>query len=34
MMEVNIWDTFSSTALTRDIDQNPYGVLFDNEKFR
>jgi hypothetical protein len=35
MMEVNIWGAFHpSGSLTHDIDQNLYGLLFDEEKFR
>jgi hypothetical protein len=34
-VEVNIWGAFHpSGSLTRDIDQNLYGLLFDKEKFR
>jgi hypothetical protein len=32
--EVNIWNAFSSIELTHDIDQNPYGLLFDEKNFR
>jgi hypothetical protein len=35
MVEVNIWGAFHpSDSVTHDIDQNPYGLLFNEEKFR
>jgi hypothetical protein len=34
MVEVNIWGTFSAIEFCYDITQNPYGLLFDEEKFR
>jgi hypothetical protein len=34
IVEVNIWGAFASIGLTHDITQNPYGLIFDEEKFR
>jgi hypothetical protein len=34
MVEVNIWGAFSVIGFTYDIDQNPYGLLFGEEKLR
>jgi hypothetical protein len=34
MVEVNIWGAFSSIGFTHDITQDPYGLLFNDEKFR
>jgi hypothetical protein len=34
MVEVNISGAFSAIGLSYDITQNPYGLLFDEEKFR
>jgi hypothetical protein len=34
MVEVNIWGAFSPIGFSYDITQNPYGLLFDEEKFR
>jgi hypothetical protein len=34
MMEVNGWGAFSTIRFSYDITQNPYELLFDEEKFR
>jgi hypothetical protein len=34
MVEVNIWGAFAAIGFIHDIRQNPYGLLFDEEKFR
>jgi hypothetical protein len=34
MVEVHIWGAFSAIWFSYDITQNPYGLLFDEEKFR
>jgi hypothetical protein len=34
MVEVNIWSAFAAIVLTHDITQDPYGLIFDEEKFR
>jgi hypothetical protein len=34
MIEVNIWGAFAAIGFSYDIAQNPYGLLFDEEKFR
>jgi hypothetical protein len=34
VVEVNIWGAFSAIGFSYDITQNPYGLLFDEEKFR
>jgi hypothetical protein len=34
MVEVNIWGAFSAIGFSYDITQDPYGLLFDEEKFR
>jgi hypothetical protein len=34
MVEANIWRAFSAIRFSYDITQNPYGWLFDEEKFR
>jgi hypothetical protein len=34
MVEVNIWGAFAAIGLTHDITQDPYGLIFDEEKFR
>jgi hypothetical protein len=34
MIEVNLWRVFRAIGFTHDIDQIPYGVLFEQEKFR
>jgi hypothetical protein len=34
LVEVNIWRAFSAIGFLYDITQNPYGLLFDEEKFR
>jgi hypothetical protein len=34
MVEMNIWGVFSAIWFSYDITQNPYGLLFDEEKFR
>jgi hypothetical protein len=34
VIEVNIWGVFATIGFTYDIKQNPYGLLFDEEKFR
>jgi hypothetical protein len=34
MVEVNIWSAFEAIGLTHDITQTPYGLAFDEEKFR
>jgi hypothetical protein len=34
MVEANLWDTFAAIGFTHEIEQNPYGLLFDREKFR
>jgi hypothetical protein len=34
MVEVNIWGAFSAMEFTYDIEQNPYELLFDEEKLR
>jgi hypothetical protein len=34
MIEVNIWKAFEAIELTYDIEQIPYGLLFDEEKLR
>jgi hypothetical protein len=33
MVEINIWGAFAAIGFTYDIDQTPYGLLFDEEKF-
>jgi hypothetical protein len=33
MVEVNIWGAFAVIGFIYDIQQNPYGLLFDEEKF-
>jgi hypothetical protein len=33
-MEVNIWDAFAAIRMTHDITQYPYGLVFEEEKFR
>jgi hypothetical protein len=32
MIEVNIWGAFAAIGFTHDIEQSPYGLLFDEEK--
>jgi hypothetical protein len=34
MVEVNIWEDFSVICFTHDIEKTPYGLLFNEEKFR
>jgi hypothetical protein len=34
MVEVNIWNAFAAIGFIHDIEQNPYELLFDEEKFR
>jgi hypothetical protein len=34
MVEVNIWGGFAALGCSYDIKQNPYGLIFDEEKFR
>jgi hypothetical protein len=34
MVEVKTWSAFAAIGFTHDIDQIPYGLLFDEEKFR
>jgi hypothetical protein len=34
MVEVNTWGAFAAIGLTHDITQDPYGPIFDEEKFR
>jgi hypothetical protein len=34
MIEVNIWRVFAAIGFTYNIKQNPYGLLFDEEKLR
>jgi hypothetical protein len=34
MIEVNIWGAFAAIGFSYDITQNPYGLLFDEEKLR
>jgi hypothetical protein len=34
MIEVNIWGAFAAIGCSYDIAQNPYGLLFDEEKLR
>jgi hypothetical protein len=34
MIEVNIWGAFAAFGFSYDIAQNPYGLLFDEEKLR
>jgi hypothetical protein len=34
MIEVNIWGAFAAIRFTYDIEQSPYGLLFDEEKLR
>jgi hypothetical protein len=34
MVEVNIWGAFEPIGLTHNITQDPYGLIFDEEKFR
>jgi hypothetical protein len=34
MVETNIWSTFAAIGFTHDIEQSPYGLLFDEEKFQ
>jgi hypothetical protein len=34
MVEVNIWEAFEIIGFIHDIDQIPYVLLFDEEKFR
>jgi hypothetical protein len=34
MIEVNIWGAFAAIGFSYDIAQNPYGILFDEEKLR
>jgi hypothetical protein len=34
MVEVNIWEAIAAIGFTHDIEQPPYGLLFDEEKFR
>jgi hypothetical protein len=34
MIEVNIWGAFAVIEFTHDIEQSPYGLLFDEEKLR
>jgi hypothetical protein len=34
MVEVNIWGAFAAIEMTHDITQDPYGLIFDEEKFR
>jgi hypothetical protein len=33
LIEVNIWGAFVVIGLTHNIEQMPYGLLFDEEKF-
>jgi hypothetical protein len=33
-IEVNIWGAFAAIGFSYDIAQNPYGLLFDEEKLR
>jgi hypothetical protein len=32
MIEVNIWGAFVTIGFTHDIEQSPYGLLFDEKK--
>jgi hypothetical protein len=34
MIEINIWEAFAAIWFTHDIEQSPYGLLFDEEKLR
>jgi hypothetical protein len=34
VIEVNIWKAFEAIGITYDIEQIPYGLLFDEEKLR
>jgi hypothetical protein len=34
MVETNIWRTFAAVWFTHDIEQSPYGLLFDEQKFQ
>jgi hypothetical protein len=34
MVELNIWEAFAAICFTHDIEQMPYGLLFDEQKFR
>jgi hypothetical protein len=34
MVEVNIWGAFAAIGMTQDITQDPYGLIFDKEKFQ
>jgi hypothetical protein len=34
MGEVNIWGAFATIGLTHYITQDPYGLIFDEDKFR
>jgi hypothetical protein len=34
MIETNIWKAFEAIGLIYDIEQIPYGLLFDGEKLR
>jgi hypothetical protein len=34
MIETNIWKAFAAICFIRNIEQTPYGLLFDEEKFR
>jgi hypothetical protein len=34
MIEINIWGAFAAIGFTHNIDQNPYGLLFDEQKLR
>jgi hypothetical protein len=33
-VEANIWEAFAVIGFTYDIEKTPYGLLFDEEKFR
>jgi hypothetical protein len=34
IVEFNIWDAFAAIGFIYDIEQNPHGLLFDEEQFR
>jgi hypothetical protein len=34
MIEIKIWTAFAAIGFTYDIEQSPYGLLFDEEKLR
>jgi hypothetical protein len=33
-IEINLWEAFAAIGFTHDIEQSPYGLLFDEEKLR